>query len=431
MISRALAWTLLFACIGCTPTQTQLPPAPEVQTPARSWTAEALADLILVADAAPDHGFAHEHDTIAELRRLDAASDSDAGAAAALDARASALFRKLARQFAQGAVDPRADPAWHIPPTPAAMLEPPAHGVADTLFALLPADAEYRALTMEHARLRDLGDLDPTRAAHLRASMERRRWLPRELPARRIEVIVPFFELHLRDGEGVRTRRRVIIGARTTPTPSFASALEAITFNPSWTPPLSIALGELAPRFQRDPGAAAADGFDILDRNGGAVDPNAVDWAARPFPYSIRQRPGPNNALGSVRFELSNPFAIYMHDTPGRRLFDRTDRALSHGCIRVQRPEELAVEVLADPGWDRAAVEAAIARGATRTVQLPEHLPVYILYLTASTDEAGAVIYADDLYGRDAALLQALENADAPITAERNTAETDCASAIP
>lgn len=403
-----------------------------------------MLDLRAALAAAPAQGFAPETRTIAELDRLDQASARDAEAAAALDALADDALARLAAHFATGAVDPaRVDPEWRLPrpaaPDLVALRASVATGASPSLLlnALLPPSAEYSALVGELALLQALpandsdanGRSRDARIDAVRANLERWRWLPRELPARRIDVLVPFFELRLRDAAAAPIAHAVIVGARRTPSPSFTAAISSITLNPTWTPPSSIVTNELLPRFRRDPGAAAADGFDVLDRTGQIVDPALVDWRARPFPYTLRQRAGAGNALGRLRFDLPNPYAVYLHDTPSRGLFARADRALSHGCIRVSEPETLAAAVLGDPAWSLEALQAAIEIGETQTIQAPSPLAIYILYLTAAPDASGAIAYADDIYRRDAPLLRALDDAgDQLASLDRNDAETECAA---
>lgn len=414
------------------------PPPASTQIPVRAWSASGLDSLRAAARQARDHGVPIAADTLGRIDRLDTDSQTDANAAAALEAAADALFIGLANTLQRGAVDPRVDPDWHIAPPPPpdeTLLERARLGAsAELLSALAPRDREYEALSTELRRLYNedtpFSSARETRVDRLRASLERRRWLPRVLPSRRIEVLIPFFELRVVEDNQIVARHAVITGARRSPTPSFAAQIESVTLNPTWTPPTSIVLNELAPSFQRDPAAAAREGFDVLDRDGQAVDLADVNWAQRPFPYTLRQRPGAQNALGRVRFDLPNPFAVFLHDTPGRRAFERTDRALSHGCVRVSNPEDLAALVLQTTGWDRTRIEADIASARTHVVEVDPSWPIYILYLTASVNDAGEVIYADDVYRRDVALLRALD-APSEIAERRPNAdlETECSNA--
>lgn len=409
----------LSACTSPSPPVTQAP----ASSPARAWSATALGELRAVAAATPEEGFAPETAALATLDALAAAAESDARAAAELDEAADMLFAGLAQRFAQGGADPAtADPQWRIdrPPAPdAAALRAAVTARGDPsalLRGLLPDEPDYDALRRELARVtaEPAGTPDANgltreaRIARLRVNLERWRWLPRHLPARRIDVRVPQFELLVRREGAAPERHAVIVGARSLPTPSFAADIGAVTLNPTWTPPSKIVREELLPRFRRDPDAAAREGFDVLDVGGNIVPPGAVDWQARPFPYTLRQRPGPANALGRVRFDLPNPFAIYLHDTPSRGAFAQADRARSHGCIRVADPVGMAESLFDMPSWRRDAIERAIDAGDTQRVPLATATPVYILYLTANVDETGAVVYADDIYRRDARVLRML-----------------------
>jgi murein L,D-transpeptidase YcbB/YkuD len=157
----------------------------------------------------------------------------------------------------------------------------------------------------------------------------------------------------------------------------------------------------------------ARRGLKVVDRSGRVVDPAGVDWAgasARSFPYLLQQPPGPDNALGRVKFAFPNPYSVYLHDTPKRDLFDRDERAFSSGCIRVEKPLELAALLLGDdPAWGGDALEKAAASGRTRTVFLKQKIPVLLLYWTAWVDYDGRPHFRKDLYGRDPRVLQGLD----------------------
>jgi murein L,D-transpeptidase YcbB/YkuD len=418
---------VLLVVAGCGG-QVTPPPAPELfSPPPRVWDSGALVDLRSAADIAVAHGLTWPSDSLEEVARLEPLSVHDVEAARRLDEVADQLFADLATAFAIGATDPAiVDSEWRIARPPAPDIEMlrsavrDGAGVSQTLVSLLPTSPEYAALVAELARVRtspngEVQSPGPTnfeREARLRATLERWRWLPRNLPARRIEVLAPFFELRMRQGE-LSVTHVTIVGARRTQTPSFIAAIETITLNPTWTPPSSIMERELIPRFRRDPDAVTRENFDVLDSSGRTVEPATVDWRARPFPYTLRQRPGPSNALGRLRFDLPNPYAVFLHDTPSRSLFARADRALSHGCIRVAEPVALATMALGDAAWDQAAIEAAIDNGATQTIALASPLPIYVLYVTAAADSIVEVRYADDIYGRDVAILRALDRSSA------------------
>ncbi len=387
---------------------------------AQIWRPDQVDDLVRAAETAPLEGLPVPEDGLAQVLLMQHLNDVDANAAPALDMVAETLFIELAQSYARGGVDPAlADHDWSIPRPPApdqnaliANLRAGAHPSV-LLAGLLPASDDYRALRAELARLR-ADRSDPEASAHLTqvlANLERWRWLPRTLPPRRIEVRLAQYELKYFDGvNAAPTSYDVIVGAPRTPSPVFAATIESITLNPDWDPPASIVTRELLPRFRRNPAEASREGYEVLDADGNAVDAGAVNWQARPFPYHLRQLPGAHNALGRLRFDLPNPFSVYLHDTPSQTLFSRENRALSHGCIRVKAPTALAAALLGDP-WSATILEDSIAQGATQTIPLSQPTPVYLLYLTAVADENGAVAYLNDINRRDAALVARLDGA--------------------
>lgn len=417
--------------------------APAATRPA--WSGAALDDLESLAAAAPAEGLPSEHAALEELARFRHLAGADPAAEAQTDIAADALFASLARAFAQGGVDPaRADPDWAIPSPPppdlAALSAARQAGALPSalLRPLLPQHRDYALLRDELARVSAEPEdaqaaLDRrTRVVRLRASLERWRWLPRTLPDHRLEVRIAQFELRAFGTGAPGQTHKVIAGARETQTPSFSAEIRSVTLNPSWTPPDNIA-AELLRRFRRDPAAAAREGFEAVRADGSVMAADAVDWTQRPFPYRLRQKPGASNALGRIRFDMANDFAIRLHDTPSRNLFDRDIRALSNGCIRVQQPEDLAVGVLGLPNWTREALTAAIDTAEQRTVALARPLPVFLIYMTAAPGEDGAIAYASDIYARDAGVVAALDAPDVALARQAVAAPSRCAAepAIP
>jgi murein L,D-transpeptidase YcbB/YkuD len=406
---------------------------------APAWGQAALDDLAAVAASARAEGLAPETAALDELARFRHLAETDPVAEAQTDVAADALFSALARAFAQGGTDPRvADPEWRIEVSPAPDLEglrrERAEGALPSalLRPLLPQSAEYAALREALAQVSaetpgatdSDGLVRETRIGALRASLERWRWLPRDLPERRIEVRIAQFEARMIAPDATPVSHAVIVGARATPTPSFESLIRSVTLNPSWEPPPSIA-AELTRRFRRDPQATAREGFDVIGADGAIIAPEQVNWAARPFRYRLLQRPGPGNALGQIRFDMPNSFAIYLHDTPNRALFDRPVRALSHGCIRVQAPDALAETVLAGE-WTREALNEAIATGETQAIALSDPLPVLLVYVTATLNGDGDIAYAEDIYRRDTPVVAALDGPDAALVRRAVTPTATC-----
>lgn len=252
------------------------------------------------------------------------------------------------------------------------------------------------------------------RIQQIAVNLERWRWMPRDLGERYVLVNIAGFELQVVDqGEEVM-RQRVIVGRDYRQTPVFTGRLTYLVLNPYWEVPNSIAVRDILPQVRRDPSHLQRLGFQVL-RGWGAeqelLDPASIDWAtvpARGFPYRLRQRPGPLNALGRIKFMFPNRHAVYLHDTPARELFRRADRAFSSGCIRVEQPELLAELLLDDPRWNRQTIDAAIASGQERTVVLQRPLPVHLQYMTAWVDVDGLVHLRNDLYNRDGRVADAL-----------------------
>jgi murein L,D-transpeptidase YcbB/YkuD len=169
--------------------------------------------------------------------------------------------------------------------------------------------------------------------------------------------------------------------------------------------PRSITVNELVPRAATDQDYLQEHGFEVLDgwsAEAEPIDPAAVDWEAERFSYRLRQLPGPDNALGLVKFMFPNRYSVYLHDTPADYLFAMHDRARSHGCVRVERPAELAAFLLGETtGWTLPRVRAAMHQQERAVVRLAEPVPVHLLYFTAWVNERSTVQFSDDAYGRD------------------------------
>jgi murein L,D-transpeptidase YcbB/YkuD len=244
------------------------------------------------------------------------------------------------------------------------------------------------------------------RIDQIRANLERARWVLYDPQSDFLVVNIAGFQAYvLRRGEVV-WRSRVVVGRPYTRTPVFSANMTYLVLNPTWTVPVSIARSETLPAVRRDLGYLAAHDMDVFGRDGKLVDPATVSWATTTAgAYTFVQRPGPDNALGRIKFMFPNGHNVYLHDTPSRNLFERDARAFSHGCIRVDDVHGLAELLL---GWDRAKLDAAIATGRTQTVLLDKPLPVMLLYWTVQADEDGRVRFFPDIYSRDAAVIAAL-----------------------
>ncbi len=253
------------------------------------------------------------------------------------------------------------------------------------------------------------------RVTQVEANLERWRWLPADLGDRHVLVNVPGFSVAVREPAGVVSRHRAIVGRTTRSTPTFSSRIESLVLAPYWNVPAHLAIQDILPRIRRSSTYLASQGMKVLDaRTGAPVAPSSIDWGSLSDSelverYRLRQDPGPRNALGQVKFVFPNRYAVLLHDTPDRELFERGSRDFSSGCVRVERPLEIVNWLLeGDSEWTPERTRRTIAAGKETTVPLREPVPVHLLYLTAFVDEDGWLSFAPDLYGRDAALARAL-----------------------
>lgn len=248
------------------------------------------------------------------------------------------------------------------------------------------------------------------RARQIMLNMERWRWMPEDLGDHHYMVNLAAFELSEVENHEIVDRMDVVVGAVASQTPEFSDELEYVDINPTWTVPYSIATGEMLPKLRRNPSAYAGE-FEVF-MNGKLTSWNGINWNAYGkgnFPFTFRQKPGPKNALGKVKFMLPNPYNIYLHDTPAKDKFLATTRAFSHGCIRVSRPLDLAYHLVGDiAGWTQEKIDAAFASGKTTRVPLPDHIPIHMIYATAFEGDGGSIEFRPDIYGRDRKLEAAL-----------------------
>jgi murein L,D-transpeptidase YcbB/YkuD len=188
-----------------------------------------------------------------------------------------------------------------------------------------------------------------------------------------------------------------------------------VVLNPYWNVPPSIAGKEYLPKLKKNPGALQKENIRLFSKDGKEVNPYTVDWSSLGrMPYSLRQDSGAKNALGKVKFMFPNRFNVYLHDTPSKNLFEKDLRIFSHGCMRVQNPLDLAAVLLADQGWTREKIDATIAAGGQRVINLEQHIPVHVTYLTAWVNKDRSVNFRRDPYDRDKQLSEALAQAQPP-----------------
>ena len=245
---------------------------------------------------------------------------------------------------------------------------------------VVAADAISDALTVAVN-----ADAEAQRRAAILANMEMWRWEPRDMGRDRIEINVPDYTLHLYQNDAETERSRVIVGKPQTPTPIFSNAVKYLLVNPIWRIPDSILRKELMPHFAADPGYFSRLGYTVKYVGGQLF---------------VEQPPGEDNALGRILFMFPNEHAVYLHDTPAKGLFAAARRAFSHGCVRVEQPMRLAVEVMggAAHGWTTEKVESLFGPNE-RAVYTPTPVPIHIEYFTEFVDEDGVLREREDVYG--------------------------------
>ncbi len=374
------------------PTPAVAPPAPSYPA-VQSWTiADARALLAAVRGIGTEGLLPADYQPDA----LDAAIAGGTGAA--LDEQASRSFRWLVEDLRDGRTPMRArvqwfvdDKDWQLHPTNTLLWRATTtHDVAGALATLTPAHPDYTALKAELAAT---PSSDRAKISALRANMDRWRWLEHDLGMQYLITNVPEFELRLVVRDQIITTYRTVVGKPgRTATPQLAETVEAIIFNPTWTVPQSIVVGEgLGRRLLANPASARRQGYAVT-RNGNNI--------------NVVQQPGPQNALGLMKLDMPNEHAIFLHDTPSRGLFNAANRALSHGCIRTERASELAI-TMAILGANLAPDEgvAHTLSGKYTRVPMTNTFPVYITYFTMGRNAQGQMRAYADIYGRDAPVL--------------------------
>jgi len=450
---RPRAWTLVlflapFICIGCGSTDDPATVAVAIhqvlseeapaQVSAAAWTDTqefykrgddapvwAMPNDAMRADAAmqvianaKQHGLDpndYGDEDIIRLRTLQSSEDAPekgsperTRALAELDVRITSALLTLGRDVALGRAKPeRIDKRWKArresPDLVATLVAATTSDLNAWLDSIKPQHPQYAALQKAL--------LDPAMAEHagqIALNLERWRWMPNDFGARHVIVNIPSFNLDARENGRSELEMKAVVGKPEHKTPIFSDQMTTTVFSPYWNVPDSIVEGETAPAAARDPGFLKRNNIEILrvTKSGTtAVDPSSVDWDSPEElkALAFRQKPGASNALGHVKFLFPNPYDVYLHDTPADALFARSQRAFSHGCVRVEQPEALAKWVLKDsPEWDDEKIREAMNAGEEQHVKLKRAIPVHIVYFTAWADDAGAVRLVPDVYGYDA-----------------------------
>ena len=268
----------------------------------------------------------------------------------------------------------------------------------------------------------------PVTREDILANMERWRWMPRDLGQFNVFVNIPEYRLTINRDGAETYATRVVVGSTKNQTPIFSDNIRHIVVNPYWNVPSSIIKNEIAPKTRNNPGYIASQNMELIYQ-GNVVSAYQVNWAAvgDTFPFRVRQKPGPGNSLGQIKFLFPNKHDVYLHDTPSKSLFNRAFRAASHGCVRVQNPMEFAAALTAnETNIDRASLEAMFGP-SERWVNPERQVPVHLAYFTVRVGADGELRSYADVYGHNAKLIKAMglgDAAPAPIIAEAAPADT-------
>lgn len=247
------------------------------------------------------------------------------------------------------------------------------------------------------------------RVNKLRLSLERGRWLIRDVEDEFVLVNIAGARTYLVKSDGTFWTTRSITGSEYRKTPVFRDEIQYMEFNPTWTVPASIFRKDKLSRIRQDPGYLGRNNYVVRNKAGQTVPANSVNWSANNPGVTLVQQPGPGNALGLVKFMFPNKYAVYLHDTNDRSLFDRNERNLSSGCVRLEYPFEFANLLMeGDPDWSQEKMQAILDSKQTTRVDLPKPMPVLLTYWTAWVED-GQVHFREDPYQRDAAVLAALD----------------------
>jgi murein L,D-transpeptidase YcbB/YkuD len=382
-------------------------------------TTPHMKDLIQQFRYSEQHGLDPSRYPIDDYERLHAQSQTrmgtrfDVSAVPELDAKLTYGYLRYAADLVGWSSSPKdISRNWLIEPKEEDLAARLAAAVSrkevrSSLETLAPDHPQYKGLQAALAREKANagGNLD-----RILINLERWRWAPRDLGDRYILVNVPAYMLQVMEGLQPALSMRVIVGTPANQTPIFSDEMTYVVFSPFWNIPQNILRDETLPRVVKDPDFLRRNNMEVVGTSG-TVDPLEIDWADESATKGLRfrQRPGPDNALGLVKFIFPNRFDIYLHDTPSDRLFFREVRALSHGCVRVENPVALAEYVLRDqPQWTAARIKTAMRSGQEQSATLKTTLPVHIGYWTAWVEPDGSVRFTGDPYKLDPIQIQRL-----------------------
>lgn len=256
---------------------------------------------------------------------------------------------------------------------------------------------------LDKATLYEMNQPISLRIKQMMLNMERLRWLPLDIENKYILVNIPAFRLYIFDSSKPVESMNVVVGKEATETIIFKGKISTIIINPYWEIPYSIAKNEIIPHLKRNRNYLKSNNMEVLVNNV-VINPNTIRWRrySTNFPFKFRQKPGPDNALGKIKFLFPNNYNIYLHDAPSKHLFERSKRAFSHGCIRVADPIKLALYILkSDTTWNAQRIDSTMMDNTPYPISIKPSFPVYITYFTSWADSKGDLHFRDDLYGLD------------------------------
>jgi len=350
------------------------------------WDRPTASALLAYIQQIDGHGLKPADYEPAQLQKAIESNDP-----AALEKQADESFGLIAEDLAVGHVRPGQRAHYNIAPNSldpalvARMIDMAitAQKVSWVLDTFAPQNPEYAAL---RKALAGTDGADSVKRRQIATTLERWRWLPHNPGNKYLMVNLPEYRVRLIENGKEIDNHKVIIGKPNLPTPQFSTRVIGVIFNPSWHVPQSIVAESVGSMVRRNPAAARSHGYS---------------WTSVGGHLSVTQGPGPGNSLGQMKLDMPNPLTVYLHDTPSKALFDREDRAFSHGCMRTQDPFGLAERLLDNPFWDRKHIDAVVATRATTRVPLDRSVPVYVVYMTAVPQADGSVLYLKDPYKRD------------------------------
>jgi len=262
---------------------------------------------------------------------------------------------------------------------------------------------------IDTATLNELNKSIDFRIQQIMVNMERLRWMPVKMEKDYIIINIPEYQLHVYENDTSIWATNVVVGKNATKTSIFKSNLSEIVLNPYWGVPTSIVRSVILPQLKLDRSYLVKNNMELMGADNQVVNTASINWHKYKtnMPFTVRQKPGKDNALGKIKFLFPNQFSIYLHDTPAKDIFGETKRAFSHGCIRVNQPEKLAIYLLRkDSLWNAAKIDSILATDNEMRIAVSHTIPVYIAYFTAWVGDDGQINFRNDVYNLDSKLLK-------------------------